>query len=81
MEKNLVKVTDKDLIVFLINYGLKIEDIKKDPNRNRSLVFFKNTEEFRKATLEYGNKTLEINVADYIAAEKRIKTLLHIQKQ
>nr|WP_225908293.1 DUF5659 domain-containing protein [Clostridium botulinum] len=74
-----MKVTDKDLIIFLINYGLKIEDIKK--SGNKSLVFFKDTEELKKATLEYANRTFKVNVADYIAAEKRIRTLLYLQKQ
>ncbi|KRU29362.1 hypothetical protein VT91_09760 [Clostridium sporogenes] len=79
MEENLIKITDKDLIVFLINYGLEIQDIKK--SGNKSLVFFRNTEKLKKATLEYANRTFKVNVADYIAAEKRIRTLLYLQKQ
>lgn len=79
MEENLIKITDKDLIVFLINYGLEIKDIKK--SGNKSLVFFRNTEDLKKATLEYANRSFKVNVADYIAAEKRIRALLYLQKQ
>jgi len=81
MKKNdLKELTDKDLIVFLVAKELKIQKIKKDPERNRSLVYFENTAELENAVLAYINKTEEINYGDYIAAEKRVKTLLNLQK-
>ncbi|NEZ46489.1 hypothetical protein FDF74_04570 [Clostridium niameyense] len=81
MDKNLVIVTDKDLAIFLVMCGLDIIDIRKDKGHNRSLIFFHDNEELKKATLEYANKSKVVNVADYLAAEKRIKTLLYLQKQ
>ncbi len=73
------EITDKDLMVFLVAKGLKIVKIKKDPERNRSLVYFNDTAELENAVLAYTNKE-EINYGDYIAAEKRVKTLLSMQK-
>lgn len=74
------EITDKDLIVFLVARGLKIKEIKRDPKRNRSLVYFEDTGELENAVLAYTNKSEEINYGDYIAAERRVKTLLIMQK-
>lgn len=74
------EITDKDLIVFLVAKGLKIIKIKKDPERNRSLVYFEDRGELENAVLAYTNKSEEINYGDYIAAERRVKTLLTMQK-
>jgi hypothetical protein len=79
-KENLREITDKDLIVFLVAKGLKIQQIKRDPGRNRSLVYFENTGELENAVLAYTNKSEEINYGDYIAAERRVKTLLTMQK-
>lgn len=78
--ERLREITDKDLMVFLVAKGLKIQQIKRDPDRNRSLVYFENTQELENAVLAYTNKSEEINYGDYIAAERRVKTLLSMQK-
>lgn len=77
---NFREITDKDLIVFLVAKGIQIQQIKRDPGRNRSLVYFHNTAELENAVLAYTNKSEEINYGDYIAAERRVKTLLSMQK-
>lgn len=76
----MVGITDKDLIVFLVSSGLKIIDAKKENNTNHSVVFFEDNENFRKAKLEYVNRNKIINVADYLAAEKRVRALLYSLK-
>lgn len=78
---SLKQITDKDLIIFLVAYGLEVKDIKKDSSRNRSWVYFEDTSELKDAILKYTNRSVEINLSDYIAAEKRVTTLLHTQKQ
>lgn len=77
---NLKLITDKDLIVFLVAKGFNIEKIKKDKNRNRSLIYFKATNELETAILSFVNKTETINICEYQAAERRVKTLLCLQK-
>lgn len=78
---SLKQITDKDLIIFLVAYGLEVKDIKKDSSRNRSWVYFEDTSELKDAILKYTNRSVEINLCDYIAAEKRVTTLLYTQKQ
>lgn len=78
--KNLKLVTDKDLIVFLVASGMEIKHIKKDMVRQRSNVFFEDTEKLDAAILSYTNKATMVNIADYLAAEKRVKTLFCMQK-
>lgn len=73
-------ITDKDLIVYLIAVGIEIEDIKKDKNFNRSIVYFKDDEKLRNAIIRYVNKSDDINIAEFLSAERRVKTLLCIQK-
>ena len=79
MASKLKSITDKDLIVFLVAYGLNIKEIKKDGNR--SLIYFEDTPILKDAILKFTNRSVEINLSDYIAAEKRVKTLLYTQKQ
>lgn len=73
-------VTDKDLIVFLVSKGYKIKIIKRDKDRNRCLVYFDKTKELDTAILDFANKTETININEYQAAERRVKTLLCMQK-
>ncbi|KAB3535624.1 hypothetical protein F8154_05695 [Alkaliphilus pronyensis] len=73
-------ITDKDTIVFLVAKGFKIINVQKDPERNRSLIYFADTKELRNAVLAYTNKSVNINIADYVAAEKRVRILLNMQK-
>lgn len=77
--KKLKSLTDKDLIIFLVACGINIEDIKKDGNR--SLVYFENTDNLKESILNYANRATNINISDYLAAEKRVTTLLYTQKQ
>lgn len=74
------QIKDKDLIVFLVAKGFEIQDIKKDKPRNRSLVYFKQNHELDKAILSFVNKTEIININEYQAAERRVTTLLCMQK-
>lgn len=76
----LSSVTDKDLIVFLVASGLEIVNAEKEKNKNHSVVFFEDNDNFRKAKLEYVNRNKVINVADYLAAEKRVRALLYALK-
>lgn len=80
MSENLKEITDKDLIVFLVANGIKIEDIKADKKANRSLVYFEDTKELQDSIIKFANRSGEINIADYIATERRIKTLFCVQK-
>ncbi len=77
---DLRKITDRDLIVFLVSKGFEIVKAQKDPTRNRSIIYFHDTMELKKSILGYVNKTERINISDYIAAEKRVKTLFYLQK-
>lgn len=77
---NLKVITDKDLMVYLIAVGIEIKDVKKDNNFNRSLVYFKNDEKLRKAIIRYANKSDDVNIAEFLSAERRVKTLLCVQK-
>lgn len=74
------KLTDKDLIVYLSATGHEIVGIKKEENCNRSVVYFNDTEKLNESILSYVNKTEKVNVADFLAAERRIKTLFCMQK-
>lgn len=79
-ENELVPVTDKELIVFLVASGLELKDNKYDKMAKRSTLFFKNDEAFNSAVINYANGTGNVNIADYIAVEKRVKTLLCVPK-
>lgn len=80
MQNNLREITDKDLIVFLVACGIDIKDIQKDKKHSRSLVYFEDTELLNDLILKFVNKAIDINICDYQAAEKRIKTLLCMNK-
>ena len=77
---NLRLITDKDLITFLVSKDFEIKNIKKDKNRNRSLVYFEKSKSLDEAILQFVNRTEEINIADYQASERRVKTLLCLKK-
>ncbi|MDF2545770.1 MAG: hypothetical protein K0R93_668 [Anaerosolibacter sp.] len=76
----LIQITDKDLMVFLVASGHEIKKVQKDPERNRSLVFFEVTSQLNDSILAFTNKSKIINIGDYQAAERRVKTLLSMQK-
>jgi len=78
--KNCIVITDKDLLVSLVAQGFPIIDIRKDQNQNRCIAYFENTKELDEAILAFANKTTTINIAEYFAADKRVRTLLHHQK-
>jgi len=79
--KNCLIITDKDLIVSLVAQGFPIIHIHKDPkNPNRCIAYFKNTKELDDAILSFTNKTTTINIGEYFAADKRVRTLLYHQK-
>ncbi|AKL95039.1 hypothetical protein CACET_c15900 [Clostridium aceticum] len=80
MQNNTIKLTDKDLITYLSARGFEIIASDKDSSKNRSVVTFKNTEELDKAILDYVNRVGDVNISDYLAAEKRIKNLLYFNK-
>lgn len=77
---SLKQITDKDLIVFLVACGLEIKQIIKDKRFNRSIVYFENSNNLEEHILKYTNKSVDINICDYISAERRVKTLLCMQK-
>ncbi len=72
-------ITDKDVIVYLVAEGKQIVDVKKDGKR--SIVYFENNIYLDEAILRFINRTGEINIGDYIAAERRVKTMLCMQKE
>ncbi|KZL93814.1 DUF5659 domain-containing protein [Clostridium magnum] len=77
---NLKQITDKNLIVFLVACGLEIKQIIKDKRFNRSIVCFENDSKLDEYILKYTNKSVNINICEYISAERRVKTLLCMQK-
>lgn len=77
---NLKPITDKDLIVFLVAINHEIKAIRSDLIHSRSLVYFDKTEAIDKAILDFTNKSAVINISDYIAADRRVTTLLCLQK-
>lgn len=79
-KKHLKEITDKELIVFLVACGLNIKEIEKDKKFNRSIVYFEDNEKLKEYILKYTNRAVNINICDYMAAEKRVKTLLCMQK-
>lgn len=79
-KKHLKEITDKDLIVFLVACGLDIKQIEKDKKFNRSIVYFEDNEKLKEYVLKYTSRGVNINICDYMAAERRVKTLLCLQK-
>lgn len=81
-KQTLKKITDKDLIVFLVAKNFEIQNIEKNIDRNRSIIYFEDSPELHKAILDYTNKTndSDISIVNYMAAEKRVTTLLNLQK-
>jgi hypothetical protein len=73
-------ITDKDLAVYLSAKGIDIKSIEKDPKANRSLILFEDNEVLNKSIIDFANKNDNINIAEFLAAERRIKTLLCAQK-
>lgn len=71
---NYTEITDKDLMVYLVAKGFEIKDIKR--NGNRSIVIFSEAPGLREASISFVNRQNMVNIADLLAAEKRIKTIL-----
>ncbi|ABR48593.1 hypothetical protein Amet_2439 [Alkaliphilus metalliredigens QYMF] len=80
MMKANIKLTDKDLITYLAARGFEIVDTYKEASKDRSIVLFKNSKELDRAILDYANKRGDINIADYLATEKRVKNLFYANK-
>lgn len=74
------QITDKDLIVFLVAKGFDIKAVRRDMIRSRSLVYFEKSDTLEEAIIEFTNKSAVVNIADYIAADRRVTTMLCLQK-
>lgn len=72
-------ITDKDLIVFLVAKGFDIKKIEKEKGRDRSLVYFEDSKDLEGAILAYVNQS-DSEFSKYLEVEKRVKTLLCLQK-
>lgn len=80
MKEKTIEITDKDVIIYLVSRGFKIVHVKKDTQRNRSIIVFRNTKELDQAIIDYANKKGCINIADYIATEKRVRNLFYFNR-
>gem|GEM_PF-2349822 len=82
MDKDkLIEVTDKDLIVYLVANGYEIKHIIRDYMRPaRSKVYFDKTNSLSESITRFTNKNTSINFSDFIAAERRVNTLLQTLK-
>lgn len=80
MSDKTIGVTDKQLILFLVSRQFKILGVKKDPKGTKSILYFENTKELNQAILDYANRVGNVNVADYLAVEKRVNNLLYFNK-
>lgn len=75
---DLKTLTDLDLIIFLVAKKHTVVNTKLEGNR--SLVYFNKTKELEKDILTFVNGTDKINITEYQAAEKRVKTILYANK-
>lgn len=75
---NLTKVTDLNLIIFLVAKDHQIKSSKLDGNR--SIVYFEDNPNLRADILNFANGTESINITEYQAVEQRVKTLLYQNK-
>ena len=78
IEIKVLKTTDLNLIIFLASQGHSIIDSKLDSNK--SIVMFKNSTKLQSDILKFVNGEEEINITDYQAVEKRVKTLIYQNK-
>ena len=78
--KEMKALTDKDLIVFLVSQGFDIKDIESNSSKTKCTIYFENSLALEKSILDFVNKSTTINIADFLAAEKRVKTLLCLKK-
>lgn len=74
----LIKITDLNLIIFLVAKDHQIK--KTELDGNRSIVFFENSSKLKEDTLKFVNGTEKINITEYQAVEQRVKTLLYQNK-
>ncbi|MCT4507843.1 MAG: DUF5659 domain-containing protein [Tepidibacter sp.] len=74
----LKEITDIDLIVFLVTKGHLINKSKKEGNK--SIIYFEDNKELQKNILKFVNRNENINISDYQAAHRRVKTLLYANK-
>jgi len=74
------EITDKDLIVYLVANGVDILAIKKEQGKERSIIYFEDDDKLQQLIINFANKKDQINIAEFIATERRIKTLLCLQK-
>lgn len=71
-------ITDMDLIVFLVLKGHGINKSKREGNK--SIIYFEDNEELQENILKFVNRNENINIADYQATYRRVKTLLCTNK-
>lgn len=79
--KNTIGITDKQLIIFLLLRQLKVLRVERDPSGTKSILYFENTKELNQAILDYTNRVGNVNIADYLAVEKRVNNLLYFNKE
>jgi hypothetical protein len=75
---NLIKITDLNLIIFLVAKDHQVKSSKLDGNR--SIVYFEDNLQIRADILKFVNGTESINITEYQAVEQRVKTLLYQNK-
>lgn len=75
---NLIKITDLNLIIFLVAKDHQVKSSKLDGNR--SIVYFEDNPQIRADILKFVNGTESINITEYQAVEQRVKTLLYQNK-
>lgn len=75
---NLTKITDLNLIIFLVAKNHQVKSSKLDGNR--SIVYFEDSSKLRADILKFVNGTESINITEYQAVEQRVKTLLYQNK-
>lgn len=75
---NLTKITDLNLIIFLVAKDHQVKSSKLDGNR--SIVYFEDNPQIRADILKFVNGTENINITEYQAVEQRVKTLLYQNK-
>ena len=73
----LKKITDKNLIVYLVGKKFKIKKAEKEGNRSN--IYFKQCRKLDEAILNYVNKE-DAKFNEFQEADERVKTFLCLQK-
>lgn len=75
---NLIQVTDLNLITFLVAKNHQIKDSKIDGNK--SIIYFEDSKGLQDDIVKFVNGIETINITEYQAAEKRVKTFIYQNK-